>query len=548
MLACAWLLMIFLSNPSGDFPLNDDWAYARPVYSLVNEGRLHFNSWASMSLVLQVFYGALFCLPLGFSFTALRASVLLLGLAGVLATYTILKDHKIGQRPAFLAALLVMVNPLYFSLSNTFMTDVPFFAFAMLAILFLLRWLNSEESGKYIIFGASCAAASTFIRQAGLIIPFAFAAAYLIKKGAINRKNLFIAFAPLIMLAGLVFIYKVFRYAGLGLPALYSTKIKISVIELLKSPLLDTFYQIFLDGMKILIYLGVFLFPAVVLRVIYQWKVYSRKDKYVFAGCSFVFLLLMAKTFLLSCDYLPFFGNILCVYGIGPVTLRDVCVLGLAHLPEIPLTWRLMLTLFGIIGAAGLFSVILLSAGDFFAGLRKPGYLSRKSPVLFMSLIGIAYFILSTRVYFFDRYIIFLLPIVMFLLLGIRGMADLPRTAFWGVCLGILLVYGVFTIALTHDYMSWNRARWKAIGYLTKNRGVPPEDIDGGFEFNGWYNYNPRYKEKPDKSWWWVDSDKYLISFGPLGGYKLDSVYSYSRLLPPERGRIFILHKENSGE
>jgi hypothetical protein len=72
-----WAVMTWIANPLGDFPLNDDWTYGVSVKALVEEGRMFYlTEWACKTLVAHVFWGALFCLPFGFSYTALRFSQL----------------------------------------------------------------------------------------------------------------------------------------------------------------------------------------------------------------------------------------------------------------------------------------------------------------------------------------------------------------------------------------------------------------------------------------------------------------------------------------
>src|SRR5438094_939355 len=79
-----WLAAILIVNPSGDFPILDDWAYGHAVRTLVAEHRFQLTDWTSVPLAAQLLWGALFCLPAGFSFTALRVSTLVLAwLAGV---------------------------------------------------------------------------------------------------------------------------------------------------------------------------------------------------------------------------------------------------------------------------------------------------------------------------------------------------------------------------------------------------------------------------------------------------------------------------------
>src|SRR5262249_41975781 len=131
MLLCLiWVLAAIAVNPVGDFPLNDDWAYGSAVRTLLEEGDLRFSDWTATNLIAQVLWGAMFCLPTGFSFTALRVSTLVLGLIGVVATYGLLREARAREGLSLFAALVLAFNPIYFSLSFTFMSDVPFVAIA----------------------------------------------------------------------------------------------------------------------------------------------------------------------------------------------------------------------------------------------------------------------------------------------------------------------------------------------------------------------------------------------------------------------------------
>src|SRR5205823_11305274 len=135
----AWIALVLLTNPSGQFPLNDDWSYSRVAQTLVDHGRLRFTAFTSMTLIAQVLWGALFCLPFGFSFLALRLSTLTLAAIGVVASYFLLREIRVNRHVALLGACILALNPFYFSLSVTFMTDVPFCAVSMLSLLFFVR-------------------------------------------------------------------------------------------------------------------------------------------------------------------------------------------------------------------------------------------------------------------------------------------------------------------------------------------------------------------------------------------------------------------------
>ena len=114
------------------------------------------------------------------------------------------------------------------------------------------------------------------------------------------------------------------------------------------------------------------------------------------------------------------------------------------------------------------------------------------------------------------------------------------------ITLIMMFAYGGFTLAATHDYLSWNRVRWQALHHLMQEDQISPSHIDGGFEFNGWYLYDDDYddwKYEPDKSWYWVDNDDYVVSFNPLTGYEEVKRYTFKRWLPWGQGNILVLRK-----
>ena len=66
-----WVTLAALVNPIGDFPINDDWVYGSGVNSILQTGGFVLPESAA-NVFAHVYWGALFCVPFGFSFTALR--------------------------------------------------------------------------------------------------------------------------------------------------------------------------------------------------------------------------------------------------------------------------------------------------------------------------------------------------------------------------------------------------------------------------------------------------------------------------------------------
>jgi tetratricopeptide (TPR) repeat protein len=78
-----------------------------------------------------------------------------------------------------------------------------------------------------------------------------------------------------------------------------------------------------------------------------------------------------------------------------------------------------------------------------------------------------------------------------------------------------------------------------------QNGQVAAQDIDGGFEFNGLYLYDPHYQPIPGKSIWWVQGDTYQIAFGDVPGYYAIKQYSYSHWVPSYVGKVVVLQKND---
>ena len=60
---------------------------------------------------------------------------------------------------------------------------------------------------------------------------------------------------------------------------------------------------------------------------------------------------------------------------------------------------------------------------------------------------------------------------------------------------------------------------------------------------NDLHLYEPSYVESATKSWWWVQDDTYVISFGLLPGYKVVESRPFERWMPARAGSIYALKK-----
>ena len=86
-----------------------------------------------------------------------------------------------------------------------------------------------------------------------------------------------------------------------------------------------------------------------------------------------------------------------------------------------------------------------------------------------------------------DRYY---LPCLLGVLIGLTARtAERPAPARTWLPLATALPLMWFSIAGAHDYFRWNDARWRAVE-IARTAGATPQNLDGGFEVNGWLNYD----------------------------------------------------------
>jgi hypothetical protein len=540
-LAVIWSGAIFLINPIGDFPLNDDWAFAYTVQKFMEDGSLEFSGWISLPLIAHAAWGALFSLLFGFSFTTLRFSVIVLGLAGVLATYGLLSEARAGRQFAFFGALTVMFNPVYFELSNTFMSDVSFFSFSMLSFLFFMRGMR-RESALEILAGAMFALVAVLIRQLALMIPLSFGIAYLAKNG-LKRKSLITALVPLILVAGGIFAF----LQWLEWMGQTPERLNLMSDAVVKHSFMGFKKMIFMaskNTINALTYYGVFLMPFLIMLAPHKWRSLQEDGRLRCLTGTFVFIVIASVALIWQGRIMPLRGNVLYDFGLGPPTLRNEMVLKLRYLPEAPESLWLVLTIAGVFCGA-LLVASFISAISFACRRHREDGSKEECWYLIMPLAAcIVYLVPIALLGFFDRYLLGIVPLLMIVALGMRhSKFEVGRRA-RALAVTILVVYGIFSVCATHDYLSWNRMRWRALNFLTEQKGVSYSQIDGGFEFNGLHGYSPDYVPCKGKSWWWVKEDKYVISFGPIPGYSVYKVYPYEKWMPPGEGEVMILSKK----
>jgi len=441
-------------------------------------------------------------------------------------------------------ALTMGFNPIYYALSNTFMTDVPFVAIMILASFFFVRYLRNSSDADLLI-GTACSLAATLTRQLAVSVPVAFAFSLILRYGA-ARRNLVRAVAPpAICIVGLLAFQRWLAATG-RLGAAYSVPNEnlvnaLTDVRMIIPTLASRTYIS-------LMYLGWFLLPLLIFAAVPLWRSHGRRATAIFVlSIGSIAALGAARALVGKHVLMPLSSNIVLSSGIGPLTLRDTYVLKLNHVPALSHGFWPMVSAAALLGAAVLTTAIVFALIDLVRKLR-PARLNENEAAS-------AFFLLSAAIYlaplfiagFFDRYLIFVMPLLAGSIVS-ASPGPLPSTS--RVCrlaaVVLLVSLAYFGVCGTRDYLAWNRLRWQALHELMESKHATAEDIDGGFEFNGLYLYDARYERDASKSWWWVRRDLYRIGFGPMPGYTIIREYDYSRWLPHGPGKVVVLEKSPS--
>ena len=528
LLFAIWLLAELLVNPIGEFPLNDDFGYSHNVYFLVTEGRFDFSDWQAMTLIVQILWGGLVCKIFGFSFTALRISTVFLALLTSWTAFQLFQKQTKHRWLAFSTTVLFLFNPFFFSLANTFMTDVPFLAVFLPGVYCFGKVLESgENSGvlKYWVWGAVFSVLATLIRQPGLLLPLAFGAAYFIQQArGVKFKDILVAVLPFVISLVAMQLYVHWYQTIRELPDEYGQ------ISQLFEPFFNGSlgFKWIVRNNEIFFHFGLFALPLTLLLLPSYWKQATRSHKLIAALATAI----VGCTFLWHWGFLPM-GNVFHNLGLGPKTLylpklRGQGGLDILPYPKLELEWWTALKCLGI-GAA------LLSVFELALALIRH-WLQKSWMVLFLFFLAGSYYVfIILNPYYIDRYTLVLVPL--FLMILLPGNMPLPgsailRSTTYILFAGILL----FSVGATHDYLSWNRARWLAVDEALVNRGVLPQNLKGGTEPEGWFS-RPEVHPVIEQT----DTAHYYITFmGQTCGSTIEETYTFNRWLPPGKGQVFL--------
>lgn len=510
-----------------DFPLNDDWAYAWAAKGLAATGRLTLSDWGASTQLPHILAGALAAKLFGFSFGALRALNLLVAAAALFVFGRLLEEFDAPPFERLAAALALAFCPLYLVLAGSFMTDVHYFFWMLLACLFYVRNLKKPEDAAALWLAGACAALAYLTRQLAVALPLAFTLALAMQK-RLKPRDLAAAWAP--PAAAMLGYWLWFRFAH-GPTWASENYVGAATLLHLSKPLEflnDALYRLFAAMAET----GLLLLPLAAGFAFSLKKFWSRNGtgERVTAAGIWLGLAVMAGFALLN-GPLPYLENTLSATGLGTLTLAGPALKPSGFFAS-PLFWK------AATAAAAAAAVLLMSCSGL--ALRGGG-----APLRFLCLAAFLQLGVSlVGAKFFDRYLLVLLPwFAVSAAVAARGVKfSRPAAAL------ALALYALLGWAGMKDYLAWNRAKWELAS--RPRPGIAPGEIAAGFDHDAWliYERNMAYLKamKPLRmigEWEWqkLNSYKAVVTYAPDPRLKVLDKAEYSTPLSSKKGVLYLV-------
>lgn len=527
-LLLVWAIVELLIFPIGEFPLNDDWCYAIPVRDLINGEKLRIVNWGSMTLLTQIGWGYLFSTIFGFSFLTLRISVIVLGIIGSIHLYLLIENATKNKSIGIFFALLFLLNPLQISLSNTFMTDIPFCTFSIVSLFYIKKMYDTNFDIKYVFLVNILLISTILLRQLGLFICIGmFCSVFWMKE----KKHIFYAILPLVLGIIILNIYEHWLViSGNSTNNYYNTK---SLIADILGKIPQMFFQLFHRLGLSFQYIGVALLPIVLPQAYY----YVKNIKYEKWKITIPFFIVFLIPIIRAISDFPY-GNVLMTNALGSKVLYDIFLFKYYDTQNNAIS-TLVFKLLGFIGGISLLISLLKL---FFSTETKIRKNEPFETVIIFSILAYFGLLVSAPAYF-DRYCLpmFFLFLILFSF-RINTITLLKYNAFAILYFVILTTFSILT---TKDYFRWNRIKKQAFDEVLNTEKLTPEQIHAGIDYTMWLTYEHKnastWKEKFD-----LGNQPYIIAFtkniSPFTVYKS---YPYKRTYLPSNDTIFVLKRIN---
>jgi hypothetical protein len=454
--------VIFTVLPPGrqEFPLVDDWAYAKGAFAFARGEGIHYYHQPSMPLLGQWLLAYPLIKITGESHAALRLLTVTLSIIGTLAFYDLLRrEVRLSRAGASFTAAALALNPIVFIMSGTFMSDTPAFSLSLIALALYSRALR-EGSLAMLASAAAVATLATITRQNAVVTPLV-SGILLCRNRALRWQQAWHAgvWLPLVI--------------GVAVNAWFAARPDAVALH----PVIHPVMTIVLRLIKISLYIGLTVLPLLALC-----PGATSGNRFfvalVIVADASIFIFIILYQFM-NYYFIGLFPYLTCMITRWGTLEDDFYVAGTRPL-MMGRGVQALLTVLACIGWAAL--------ADRATARIRDGFLA--NPLFLFTVLHVLILLISPTL--FDRYLIVLIPGALALA------AEPPIRARWPLGLGVLALFAVCSAGLTHDLLAWNSARWE-VGRRALARGISVDDIEGGFEWDSWYSRTPVVATFSDK-------------------------------------------------
>jgi len=480
------ILCYIVARPYAEIGVGDDWSYVKTAQVLVQTGHISYNGWEAAMLGWQLFWGALFIKLFGFSFTAVRLSTVIEGMAMAFIMQRAFVRAGMNSWNATLATMTFVLSPLCFPLVFTFMSDVPGVLCIVVCLYMCLRALRakSERSAMaWICLAALLNAVGGTARQIAWLGVLVMVPSTL---WLLRRSRRVLAVGVLSCTAGVGIVVAAMRWFArqpYTIPeSLIPGKIDLRSLELLG------IFGLSAIGNLALLALPLLLMFAGSLRT------WSRRAATLFAAGCLCLAVLGVVLIHTRGGYkeVVSFVHVFIIFVFDYMTNStferlDTIAAQAIHFSIAGASLRVLLAAMVWVGILGIVTCLFAGGRGRKAPPEPVTAISWQKLGIVLGPFSIAYFVLLASIQLkaavFDRYLMPLLALLL-LVLG-RYYQQRMKTNLPLACVLLIVVFGAFGIAATHDEFSLYR------GYVTtideiRSAGAPATAILGPWEFEGW--------------------------------------------------------------